>query len=105
MPELSPAERSLRGQIAAHTSWANTTDRPARTAKARRALEDKWLTEAGGDPVKAEHLRRAHYARMALKSSRVRRRRAGLVDEVAASEMTRKAVVDERIAELDSAGR
>jgi hypothetical protein len=78
MPELSAAERSLRAQLAVHTSWANTTDRPARIAKARRALEDKWLTEAGGDPVRAEHLRKAHYARMALKSAQARRRRAGL---------------------------
>ena len=107
---LSPAEKSLRGKIAVEMSWARTEDRSARTAKARRALEDKWLTEAGGDPVKAEHLRKAHYARMALKSSQVRRRRRAGLDEAASdqgvadvppSQMSRKAVVDERIAELD----
>jgi hypothetical protein len=74
---LTPTERSLRGRIAVETSWANTADRPARTAKARKALEDKWLTEAGGDPVRAEHLRKAFYARMALKSAQARRRRNG----------------------------
>jgi hypothetical protein len=74
---LTPAEKSLRAQIAVETSWARTEDRPARTAKARRALEDKWLNEAGGDPVKAAHLRKAHYARMALKSAQARRRRGG----------------------------
>jgi hypothetical protein len=47
---LPPTERSIRSQIAAHTSWANTTDRTARTAKARKALEDKFLAEADGDP-------------------------------------------------------
>ena len=64
----------MRGQIAAHISWANTPDPSGRTAPARRALEAKWLAEAGGDPVKAENLRKAHYARMALASAKARRR-------------------------------
>jgi len=72
---LTPAERALRAQIAAHESWANTEDRPARTAKARRAFEDKFLEQAGGDPRRAEHLRKAHYARMQLKSAQARRKR------------------------------
>jgi len=74
---LSPTERSLRGQIAVHESWARTPDRPARTAKARRALENKFLAEAGGDPKRAEHVRKAYYARLALKSAQARRRRGG----------------------------
>jgi hypothetical protein len=74
---VTPAERSLRGQIAAHESWANTEDRSARTAKARKALEDKFLAEAAGNPVRAESLRKAYYARLALKSARARRRRGG----------------------------
>ncbi|MDC8980512.1 hypothetical protein PR370_01875 [Mycobacterium marinum] len=77
MPELTPELRRLRARIAAHESWARTPDRPARTAKARRALEEKFLAEAGGDPVRAEHLRKAHFARMALKSAQSRRRKAG----------------------------
>jgi hypothetical protein len=72
---LTPAERSLRGKLAAETSWANTQDRSARTAGARRALEAKFLEQAGGDPKRAEHLRRAHYARMQLKSAQARRKR------------------------------
>jgi hypothetical protein len=72
---LTPAEKSLRGQIAAHESWARTENRSARTAKARQALEDKFLAEAGGDPRRAESLRKAYYARMALKSAQARRRR------------------------------
>lgn len=75
MPDsLSPAERRLRSQIAAHESWANTENRSARTASARAALEAKFLAEAGGDPVRAEHLRKAHFARMALASAKARRR-------------------------------
>jgi hypothetical protein len=74
---LTPAQRSLRGQIAAHESWANTTDRPARTAKARRAFDERFLAEADGDPKRAEHLRKAYFARLALKSAQARRRRGG----------------------------
>lgn len=91
---LTPVELSLRGRIAAHTSWANTPDRPARTAKARKALEDKFLAEADGDPKRAEHYPRAYYARLALKSAQARRRRGG----------ERQAVVQSRLAELDGGG-
>lgn len=67
-------ERQLAASIAAHESWARTEDRAQRTAPARRAMEAKFLAEAEGDPVKADHLRRAHYQRLALKSVRARRR-------------------------------
>lgn len=86
---MTPAELSLRGQIAAHESWAHTENPSARTAPARKAFDDKFLTKANGDPVKAEHLRKAYFARLAFKSAQARRRRA---------------VVRERIAELDSGG-
>ena len=72
---LTPAERKARARIAANDSWAQTEDRPARTANARKALDDKFLTEAGGDPVKAESLRKAYYARLAFKSAKARRLR------------------------------
>ena len=74
---LTPAERKLRAQIAAHDSWARTEDRSARTANARQALEAKFLAAAGGDPRRAESLRRAYFARLALKSAQARRRRGG----------------------------
>jgi hypothetical protein len=74
---LTESEVSLQAKIAAHTSWANTTDRTARTANARRALEDKFLAEADGDPKRAESLRRAYYSRLALKSAQARRRSGG----------------------------
>lgn len=72
---LTSGERTLRASIAAHTSWANTEDRTARTAPARRGLDEKFLREAGGDPTRAESLRKAHFQRLALKSAKARRRR------------------------------
>ena len=68
------SERRLIASLASHESWANTTDRSARTSAARRALNDKFLDAAGGDPVRAEHLRKAHFARLALKSAQSRRK-------------------------------
>jgi hypothetical protein len=69
-------ERRLIASIASHDSWAATPDRAARTAPARAALEKKFLDQAGGDPVRAEHLRKAYYLRLALKSAQARKRRA-----------------------------
>lgn len=69
------AERSLAARVAAHQSWANTTDRTARTFNARNALEQKFLAEADGDPKRAKSLRKAYYARLALRSAQARRRR------------------------------
>lgn len=73
----TPAEVSLRSQLGAHISWANTEDRPARTANGRKAFENKFLDEAGGDPKRAESLRKAYFTRLALKSAQARRRRGG----------------------------
>ncbi|MGW4849136.1 hypothetical protein [Nocardia brasiliensis] len=79
----TPVERSLQARIAAHESWARTTDRAARTAKARAAMESKFdrLVDPDGllNPderaYRAEQARKAHYARLALKSAQNRRRR------------------------------
>ena len=73
-PSLPPDLRTLRARLAAETSWAKTEDRTARTAKARAALDQKFLDEAGGDPVRAAHLRRAYYLRLAYKSAQARRK-------------------------------
>lgn len=67
-------EQSLVASIAAHTSWANTTDRTGRTAPARAALDAKFLAEADGDPRRAANLRTAYFKRLALKSAQARRR-------------------------------
>jgi membrane-bound lytic murein transglycosylase B len=87
MPEtgLTPSESSLRGKIAANESWARTVDRSARTANARKAMLDKFEQQVDPDgkltpaerAKRAEHKRRAHFQRMALKSAQVRRRRGG----------------------------
>lgn len=73
MPSTDSGERRLAAFRAAHISWANTDDRTARTAPARAALQAKFLEQADGDPVRAEHLRKAHYARLALASAKARR--------------------------------
>jgi len=72
--DVSGAAVSI-GRIVAHTSWANTENRTARTAPARAALDAKFLEEAGGDEVRAGHLRKAHFQRMALRSAQARRKK------------------------------
>jgi hypothetical protein len=66
--------RQLIGRIGAEVSWANTEDRAARTAPARAGLAKKFLDEAGGDPVRAEHFRKAHFLKLAHKSAAARRK-------------------------------
>ena len=83
---LTPGEARLRATIASHESWANTQDRTARTAKGRAALNQKFLDQAGGDPIRAEHLRKAHYARLALKSAVARRKAKELLSAAEAAE-------------------
>lgn len=80
------SERSLAASIAAHESWAATEDRSARTAPARAALDRRFLEQAGGDPVRAAHLRRAHFQRLALKSAKARRRSRELEAEATHAE-------------------
>lgn len=61
-------------KAAAHYSWAVTEDRAKRTHNARAAMQQKFLDEAGGDPQKAESLRKAFYARLSAASIAARRR-------------------------------
>lgn len=61
-------------RAASHYSWALTEDRTARTSNARAAFRQKLLDEAGGDPQKAEHLRKAFYAKLNASSVAARRR-------------------------------
>lgn len=77
MPKSSPELRTLRTRLAAYESWGRTPDRSARTANARNAFEDRFLAEADGDPLRAQSLRKAYFARLALKSAQARRRRSG----------------------------
>jgi hypothetical protein len=80
---MDPADRTLRARLAAHTSWAQTEDPTSRTAKARAAAKAKFEKQArelhpnGDDDLiarTAEHLRKAHYARMGLRSAAARRK-------------------------------
>jgi hypothetical protein len=84
---LTPEQRSLRASIASHISWANTPDPSARTAPARAAALGRFEKQvreeasARGETLapheirrRAEHLRKAHFARMALASARARRK-------------------------------
>ncbi len=69
----------MAGKIGAHSKWStlDAAGRSAATLAARTALEDKWLAEAEGDPVRAKHLKALHYSRMAMRSAMARRRKVG----------------------------
>jgi hypothetical protein len=84
-PPLTPEGRELRSRIAAREKWATTNDRTAATAAARRAFADRFIREAreryGDLPAddlarRAEHLRKAYFARLTLRSAQARRARA-----------------------------
>lgn len=84
--DVSDSERRLAASMAADLSWANTEDRAARTAPARRALDEKFLEQAGGDPKRAASLRSAHFKRLALKSAQSRRRAREATEAARAAE-------------------
>lgn len=84
---MSPAERSLRGQAAAHQSWANTPDPQARTLPMRQAAAARFERQVDPDGVldaaerarRAEAARRAHLldmSRKAAKAAREKRERS-----------------------------
>lgn len=80
---LTPAERTLRAKAAADASWANTSDRAARTEPARRAALARFerQVDSNGELPDDERQRRVASARrsyfrlLALRSARVRSRR------------------------------
>lgn len=69
---------SLHRSTAADLSWGNTKDWSARTAPGRRAFEERFLKQAGGDPKRAAKLREAHFKamRIAARKSRDAARKA-----------------------------
>jgi hypothetical protein len=82
---MNPADRTLRARLAAHTSWAKTADPAGRTENARKAADGKFVVQArelhpdGDDELiarTAEHLRKAHFARLGMKSAAARRKGA-----------------------------
>jgi hypothetical protein len=74
MSPIPPSEKTLAARLAAETSWANTPNRTSRTAPARQALWQKFLDQVEGDEVRAHHLWKAHFTRLALKSAQARRK-------------------------------
>ncbi|MET0134712.1 MAG: hypothetical protein ABW215_14105 [Kibdelosporangium sp.] len=79
---MTPEQRSLRARIAAHASWANTSDRTEKARKGANALLARFETQVDPDGVlspeerrqRAESARRAHMLSLAAKSAKARRR-------------------------------
>lgn len=79
----TPAQRSLRARLAAHTRWAHE-DRREGTAKARAAFLSRFELEVDPEGLlsdqerrrRAESLRKAYFTRLALKSARARSQRS-----------------------------
>lgn len=88
---MNTSERTMQLRLAAHVSWANTPDRSARTAAARRAshhtrfldMARKKHPNATEKQIAqiAESLKKAHYQELALKSAQARRIKRELAQE------------------------
>lgn len=85
-------DNSLISSLANDVRWAAVDDRTAATQPARDRFRDKFLDEArdrfGDLPAdelarRAEHLRKAHYKRLALRSAQARRKKAVVTDDAA----------------------
>ena len=80
---LSPAERTLRARLAAHSLHAQVNSRD-HTAPARRAFMGRFEDEVDPNRVlpnaerqrRAEQAKKAYFTRLALKSVQARRRRS-----------------------------
>jgi hypothetical protein len=85
---MTPEQRRIRAQIAAHAQWANCDDPASHTAPARKAFLDKFeeQVDPGGTLApeerarRAEHARKAHFKRLALASSKARAAKAARRD-------------------------
>ena len=88
---LSPAERTLRARLAAHAMHGRH-DARATTAKARAAFLARFEQQADPDRLltpaererRAQQLRRAYFAQLALASAKARRARRAAVGGEAA---------------------
>lgn len=84
---MNTSERSMQMRIASYRSWANTEDRTARTAAARkRSHHDRFIEQArekhptGSDEAiekAAAALKKAYYTDLARRSAITRRIQAG----------------------------
>lgn len=81
---MSPEHRSLHARLAAHSLHARISDPAAHTAPARAAFLDRFEREVDPDGVldpaerarRAEHAKKAYFARLALASAKARRAKA-----------------------------
>jgi hypothetical protein len=77
---LTPQQRTLRARLAAHRSWAKTSDRRARTENASKAFLERFEREVDPDGIlsadiraqMADSARKAFYTKLAFKSTRAR---------------------------------
>jgi len=84
----SAVERRLSASIASNESWAHTPNRTARTQPARDALMRKFEEQVDPDGTlapqerakRAENAKRAHFARLSLKSAMSRRKSRELTE-------------------------
>ena len=80
---MTPEQRRRRARIAAHASWAMTSDRTARTSSGTRAFLDRFERQVDPEGVlpedvraaMAKHARTAYMLQLAEKSAAARRRR------------------------------
>lgn len=78
------SHHAAAGRIGAHVSWAKTEDRSKRTENGRRAFMERFYDEVDPDRLlpadereqRAQHARKAYFARLAMKSAAARRRGA-----------------------------
>lgn len=85
-PPSSP-DLAKRGRVGGFALWATVEDRSAHTAPGRAAaaasLDARLCAEYGIDPTtpngqkRLESARKAHFARLALRSAQARRRKGG----------------------------
>ena len=81
---MTPERRRRRACIAAHASWATTSDRTARTSAGTKAFLDRFGRQVDPEGVlpdeiraaMAKHARTAYMLQLAEKSAAARRRRA-----------------------------
>jgi hypothetical protein len=80
---MTPQQRSRRARIAAHASWAATTDRTARTSAGTAAFCERFERQVDPDGIlspqqraeQARHARVAYMLQLAERSAEARRRR------------------------------
>jgi len=81
---MTPEQRRRRARIAAHVSWATTSDRAARTSSGTKAFLERFERQVDPEGVlpddvraaMARHARTAYMLQLAEKSAAARRRRA-----------------------------